>query len=383
VGAVLPDMPLQARREHHPPPERTTMIVMPDIRHAAATDELGTRATDTRAPAGFGDAVPPATQTTRSTSMSIQQSAARPHVDSARYAKCVAVSKRIEWEIERDVIRRREFDFTKKFLPDGLSFVDRMPFLSAAERRLLSQIQGRSYANIFGLVERFIGAKMLEVSRDHWLGDQNALEALVRFTNEELKHQQLFRQVEAMIAAGMPAGYAFMPQPNDVATVVLSKSTWSVLALTCLIELFTQVHYRASIEPDDELSPLFKDVFLFHWKEESQHAILDELEWARENAKLTPEARDAAVDDVIALVGAVDGILQAQSAADTHYFAQICGRPMTAAEVDSVRASVLAAYRWQYIVSGVQIPRFGELLDRMITPAQRERIGAALAPIVA
>jgi hypothetical protein len=56
---------------------------------------------------------------------------------------------------------------------------------------------------------------------------------------------------------------------------------------------------------------------------------------------------------------------------------------MTAVEVDSVSASVLAAYRWQYIVSGVQIPRFGDLLNGLITPAQRERIGAALAPIVA
>ena len=313
----------------------------------------------------------------------VPQPTLQPHVDSARYAKCVEVSKRIRWDIDRDVIRHREFDFTKKFLPDGLSFVDRVPFLGADERRLLSQIQGRSYANIFGLVERFIGAKILEVSRDHWLGDQTALEALVRFTDEELKHQELFRRIETMIGAGMPAGYSFVPQPNDVASAVLSKSTWSVLALTCLIELFTQAHYRASIEPDSELSPLFKDVFLFHWKEESQHAILDELEWVRENAKLTPQARDAAVDDVIALVGAVDGILQAQSAADTHYFVEVCGRPLTAVEVEAVRATVLAAYRYQYIASGVQIPRFGELLNGMITPAQGQRIGAALAPIMA
>ncbi len=221
------------------------------------------------------------------------------------------------------------------------------------------------------------------MSRDYGLGDQIALEALVRFTDEELKHQELFRRIETMIGAGMPAGYTFLPQPNDVASVVLSKSTWSVLALTCLIELFTQVHYRASIEPDSELSPLFKDVFLFHWKEESQHAILDELEWVRENAKLTPEARDAAVDDLIALVGAVDRILQVQSAADTHYFVEICGRPMHAAEVETVKATVLAAYRWQYMGSGVQIPRFGELLNGMITPAQGERIGAALALIMA
>jgi hypothetical protein len=51
------------------------------------------------------------------------------------------------------------------------------------------------------------------------------------------------------------------------------------------IELFSQAHYHASIEPDDTLSPLFKDVLLYHWKEESQHAILDEMEWQREDAK--------------------------------------------------------------------------------------------------
>ena len=53
---------------------------------------------------------------------------------------------------------------------------------------------------------------------------------------------------------------------------------WAVLGLTCLIELFTQVHYRSSIDGDDAIDPLWKDVFLFHWREESQHAILDELE---------------------------------------------------------------------------------------------------------
>jgi len=303
-------------------------------------------------------------------------------VNSARYAKCVEVSKRIRWDIDGDVIRGREFDFTNKLLPESLSLVDRLPFLDTGERRLLSQIQGRTYANIFGLVERFISAKILEVSHDHWLGDQIALEALVRFTDEELKHQELFRRIETMIGAGMPAGYTFVPRPNDVAAAVLRKSTWSVLALTCLIELFTQVHYRASIDPDTELSPLFKDVFLFHWKEESQHAILDELEWVRENAKLTPQERDAAVDDLISLVGAVDGILQVQSAADSGYFVEVCGRPLTADEVDAVQATVLAAYRYQYIVSGVQIPRFSAVLNGMITPEQWQRIGAALAPIM-
>jgi len=302
---------------------------------------------------------------------------------SERYAKCVEVSKRIRWDIDRDVIRARSFDFAKKFLPDGLSKIGELDFLGDNEKRLVSQIQGRSYANIFGLVERFIGAKVLEISREHWLGDQTALEALVRFTDEELKHQELFRRVETMIAEDMPVGYTFLPQPNDVATAVLSKSTWAVLALTCHIELFTQAHYRQSIEPDGELSELWKDVFLFHWKEESQHAILDELEWQRENAKLDADQRDRAVTDLIELVGAVDGILQMQAGADADYFLRVCGRTFAKAEVRKLRDTMLKAYRWQYIVSGVQDERFQKNLGGMITDAQMKRIGTSLAPIVA
>jgi hypothetical protein len=299
-----------------------------------------------------------------------------------RYARCLTNSRRIRWDIDRDVIRGRTFDFSGHFLPDGLSMVNRLPFLSAADARLLSQIQGRTYANIFGLVERFINAKVLELSREHWLGDQVALEALVGFSQEELKHQELFRRIEQMIASGMPSGYTAVGRPDDVASMVLGKSTWAVLALTCHIELFTQVHYLESIQPDGSLSPLFKDVFLFHWKEESQHAILDELEWTRADRSLTPAERDRAVDDFIALVGAVDGILQAQAAADVAYFRAIAERDFDGEQVAQLGEGVLKAYRWQYIVSGAQHPRFLKLLLGMITREQAERVTKALAPIV-
>ena len=302
--------------------------------------------------------------------------------NSARYAKAIEFSKRIRWDIDRDVIRGRKFEFSKKFLPDGLSHVQSLGFLDAEERRLLSQIQGRTYANMFGLVERFIGPMILEVSRDHWLGDQLKFEALVRFTDEELKHQELFRRIERMTAAGMSEGYQFRPQPNDVAGAVLGKSTWAVLALICHIELFVLAHYREAIEPDPQLSALWKDVFTFHAREESQHALIDELEWRREDAKLSAGERDAAVDDLIALVGAVDGILQMQAQADSTYFLSVCGRSFGAAEAMAIGRTMLGAYRWQYIVSGVQDARFQQILGAMVGEAQMQRIGAALAPIV-
>jgi hypothetical protein len=312
----------------------------------------------------------------------MQTSTAINHSDSTRYARCVEVSKRIRWEIDKDVFRGRSFDYARKFLPDGLSGIDRFTFLTVGEKRLLSQVQGRTYANIFGLVERFINAKVLEVSRDHWFGDQTALEALVRFSDEELKHQAMFRRIDEMIGAGMPDGYVFAPDPNAVAAVVLSKSTWAVLGLTCHIELFTQAHYRQSIEPDADLSELYKDVFLFHWREESQHAILDELEWRREDGRLSDAERDRAVDDLIDLVVAVDGILQAQSEADANYFCMIAGRALDAGERDSIRTGLLRAYRWQYILSGVQEPRFSGILGSLINEQQGDRIRAALGTLI-
>ena len=298
-----------------------------------------------------------------------------------RYARCIDLSKRVRWSID-DVIQGRALDADQKFLPDGLSLVNELDFLSADEQRFLSQVQGRTYAYIFGLVERFINAKVLEISQDHWLGDQTALEALIRFSDEELKHQELFRQMEQLAADVMPDGYQLTADPNDVATAVLGKSTWAVLALTCHIEIFTQVHYKKSIEPADNLSALWKDVFLYHWKEECQHAVLDEIEWEREDAKLSHADRDQAVTDLIDLVVAVDGILQAQAAADMRYFVSVSDRQFSEEEATAIEAGVLKAYRWQYIVSGIQDGRFMGVLAGMITDDQAERITTALGPLL-
>lgn len=297
------------------------------------------------------------------------------------YAKCIEISKRVRWDIDKDLIRGRSFDFSKKFLPDGISKVDQLTFLNEDQRRFLSQIQGRTYANMFGFVERFITAKVLEITRDHWLDDQVALEALVRFCDEEIKHQELFRRIEPMMATGMPAGYRFLPEPNQVAAAVLERSTWAVLGLILEIELFTQEHYKQAIEPDENLSELYKDIFLFHWKEETTHAIMDELEWPRADRKLTSAERDQAVDELIAMVADVDGILRSQSSADTEYFVKTSAASFKPKEIELIKTGVLTAYRWQYIFSGVDHPRYQEAIGSLITEAQAQRINQALAAL--
>ncbi len=299
------------------------------------------------------------------------------------YAKCLANAQKINWDIDEDVIRSRTLNTAHKYLPDGLSRVHELTFLTQQEQRFLSQVQGRTYAYIFALAERCINAKLMELGQEHALGDQQALSALIQFSQEELKHQRLFERLEAMAADAMPAGYRMTANPNDVARSMLSRSTWAFMGLTCDIEIFTQLHYKQSIQNDDNLSPLYKDVFRFHWLEEAQHATLDELEWQRIHDGLTSAEVDQGVDDLIALVAGFDEVLQGQAAADADYFIHCCGRSFTGHEQVAIHRGVLKAYRWQYIVSGVQIERFQRELTRKVNDAQMKRIQDALAPLMA
>src|SRR5262249_2983939 len=96
---------------------------------------------------------------------------------------------------------------------------------------------------------------------------------------------------------------------------------------------------------------------------------------------LTEEARDRTVDDFIALVAAVDGILQMQAEADAGYFAANCGREVPQQEMGRVAEQFLKAYRWQYIFSGATHPRFQTILKSLITDPQMKRIEGALTTL--
>jgi pimeloyl-ACP methyl ester carboxylesterase len=302
--------------------------------------------------------------------------------DSARYSKCLHNAQKVTWDIDADVIRFRQLDTGSKFLPDSLSLVTQLAFLNGSQQVLLSQVQGRTYAYLFGLIERCINAKMLERARAHCLGDQTAVAALLKFVQEELKHQELFRRIEKLADIALPAGYRMTTDPDAAAAAMLRKSNWAVLALTCFVEIFTQAHYLHSIRDDDDLSPLFRDVFYYHWIEEVQHATLDEMEWQRVHDELQPAAIDTAIDDFIELLAMVDGILQAQASADGEYFCHCADAYLSREHCNAVKAGLLKAYRLQYLVSGARIERFQRALSTKLTPEQMQRVDAAFAPLI-
>ena len=158
-----------------------------------------------------------------------------------------------------------------------------------------------------------------------------------------------------------------------------------MLALTCHIELFTQAHYRESIEPDAALSPLFKDVFLYHWKEESQHAILDELEWTRERRQARRRAeRDARGRRLHRARRRASTASCRRRPRPTPATSCALGeRPLRREQVERRVGRRAARLPLAVHRLGAQHPRFLKLLTGMITPAQVERVMKALAPLMA
>lgn len=77
------------------------------------------------------------------------------------------------------------------FLPGGLSLADELDFLDDEDRRLLSQVQGRTYARMFSLLERFITAKMMGLGHAQCPGQpRSRWRRWCAMTDDELRHQR-------------------------------------------------------------------------------------------------------------------------------------------------------------------------------------------------
>ena len=298
------------------------------------------------------------------------------------YARCLENAYKVNWTID-EVLGERRFDASKRWLPARLSGARHVTCLDADELRKLTHVELASYAHLFGYVEEFIAPKVAELAQDFAVDQRVAFDALTNFAAEEVKHMNLFRRLRERVDAALGFQTRLLGDQAATARFVLSKSDGAVLLLTACIEWFTQLHYTAAIAEDDGLDGLTRRVFRAHWQEESQHAQMDHLETLRAFARMDEGQREQAVDELIELVAAVDGLLQTQVDLDVRNLADYVGRTFAPAEIEELRDGLLRAKRWTFIESGVAHPRFQELLVEVTTPAQRERVGAALQGLLA
>jgi len=290
------------------------------------------------------------------------------------YDDCLRNSVKSAWTIE-DCFQRRDFDFARLFLPERIAGVEGIACLDAAAKHKLNQIRANSYFHLFAFVEEYIVPMVLDHARRHVFGDELRLRFLLRFAEEETKHQEMLRRAMAQFEAGFGVPCGVIPGREEVARVVLGKSPLAALLLTSMIEWFTQLHYLEHVRERNELDPLVRDILRFHWIDEAQHAKADTLLIAEVAAGMSATDRERAVDELLELGGAVDGLLASQVDLDIESLATATGRRFTDVETEEIRTHQRRAYRWTFLVSGLEHPEFAATVGEL-TPAGARKIGA-------
>jgi len=308
-------------------------------------------------------------------------SAAAQKSPSYSYADCLEKSYRINWTI-KDILGDREFDASRRWLPSALSGADRISCLNEEERIKLTHVEMGAYSHLFGFVEEFIAPLVSALGLEFKVDNREAFDALTNFAAEEVKHMNLFRQIRSKVDHRIGFPLALLDGEKDVAKFVLSRNIGAGLLLTACIEWFTQLHYTSAFQDHDNLDPLTKQIFKSHWLEESQHARMDHLETLRAFAGMNETQRDQAVDDLIGLVVAVDGLLQKQSQFDVENLAKYLGRSFSAAESKEIYDNVFRAKRYCFIESGVTHPNFLDLFVAVTTPAQQAKVQGSLQSLL-
>jgi hypothetical protein len=291
----------------------------------------------------------------------------------SEYSSCVDSSERVAWRLDDVLPAHQQLDFAHNFLPDTLVSIERIACLSPGERRKLNHIRGNSYANLFGFVEEYIIGLALGQASSAVTRGNTQLRALLRFAEEEVKHQELFKRYTAAFKRDFETPVDVLGSADAVAAVILSKSRLGVLIVTLHLELLTQQHYVESIRDNvrDDLDPLFASILKRHWLEEAQHARLDFLEIQELAAKATPEELDAALKDYTDILAAFDGLLSQQVEMDVASLERATGRTFTEAERAEILAAQKPSYRRIFIGMGLTNAGFISRMGQISADAQR------------
>jgi hypothetical protein len=289
-------------------------------------------------------------------------------------------SKKVAWQ-EDEVLNGRRFDLTKRFLPNSLSGVDEIDCLNDEEKRKLNQIMGNAYCHLFAFVEEFIVPTVSEEVLQSPYGDEVRQRSLVRFSEEELKHQEMFRRSIDLFTEQFGITPSLIPGREAVAAVVRGKSKLAVLLLINIIEWFVQVHYTEHVHNKTDLDELFRDLLRHHWLDEAQHAKIDTMLIAEMVEDMPLAARESAIDEVLELGGAIDGLLQQQIAMNIDALQVATERVFSESERQDITAKTLRAWRWTFLVSGLEHPNVVKLTAEITEdgPAKIRNVAQALS----
>jgi len=292
------------------------------------------------------------------------------------YTTVVSTSERVAWTVD-GVFGDRAFDASGPIVPDSWLGTAALPFLDGGEQRILNHCRAFSYVHLIGNFEDFVPLHLAGVLRDDATGDHAQRRALLRFGDEELKHQELFRTAETRLedACGHAFGRWFDADGTRVRKLTSAMLDYSPLArflIVLALEWGTQRHYVESIRDrdDDGGDPLYADVLRAHWIEEAQHTKCGTLEIARAR----PETIERAFTDLAGIAGEVDAVFAGQAGEEVAALERVADRTLADAERTALQQALHASLGRILAGVGLGHPRFVEVAQQL-SPAGAAALG--------
>jgi hypothetical protein len=283
------------------------------------------------------------------------------------YASIVAASEKVAWSVDA-IFRDRRFDASKPIVPASWVRTQALEFLTDQDQLTLNHCRAFSYAHLNGNYEEFIPLHLTGIVQQDWHDDRAHLRALLRFGDEEMKHQQLFRRTETVLqhSCGHPFGRYFDDDKARVTAftnAVLAYPPLPRFLLLLAFEFGTRRHYVESVRDHTEErgDSLYVDVLQAHWLEEAQHVKSDMLEVAQLARELSPEELSGAFDHVMGLGGLVDATFVGQVDQEIETLQQVTGRTLSAVEVTTLHDTLYQSLN--SIITGVALtdPSFAKV----------------------
>jgi hypothetical protein len=294
------------------------------------------------------------------------------------YRRCIELSERVAWKISEIFPHDTSLNFKLPFMPSAMFQSKSLTFLDQEEKLKLNQIFGNGYRYLFYFVEAYIITMAMDHARAELYGDDTSLRALLRFAEEEVKHQQMFTRFGEMFDSHFGSACEVVDSPQAVAEVILSKTPMAVVLVTLHLELITQAHYVDSIRDNKDIEPLFASLFKHHWLEEAQHAKLDALELIKLRRDAEEPQVETAINDYFDICNAFAGLLGAQAKLDAGSLERAIGRTFTEAERGEITTAVAKSYQRAFLWYGFTNTLFVEFVAEYF-PSALERVTQAAA----
>jgi len=259
------------------------------------------------------------------------------------YDAIVSASEQVAWTVD-GILDALSFDASRTMVPTSWVGTDGLPFLDEEAQRTLNHCRAFSYVHLLGNYEEFIPFHLSALVQQEPHGSRSQRRTLLRFGDEEMKHQALFHGAETLLerSCGHPFGRHFDREGTRCAAFAQAFLEHGVLARFLLLLAFewgTQRHYVESIRDRaaDVGDPLYADVLRAHWVEEAQHVKSDTLEIARLAAGMREAELDAAFEQLGSLGQLIDATLAGQASQEVETLHAVTGRTLPAAEAATLR----------------------------------------------